>query len=199
MEHHDTEKLNNVDLTDTIESDEETGTGAADAETAASARSKVSAAFIVVVLALVGVVMVSGVFVYHARVSDRFSEAVKALFMARTGTEQGSVAGKAGRAGEGGPIEQYPDFLFRVPGNEGRDRVVFCDMVLEFSCDLSSDEPENREMRASLYRIATALLSEGRVVSMPPRLLRREMERRILMKLEEEGVTAVYFTRFVVI
>ncbi|HET56926.1 MAG TPA: hypothetical protein ENN35_00605 [Deltaproteobacteria bacterium] len=140
-------------------------------------------------------------FIYHARVSESFSEAVSALFMAGPGEEQGSVAGKAGGAGAGagGHSERYPDFLFRVSGIDGRDRVVFCDMVLEFSCDQSSDEPESHEMRVSLYRAARALLSEGRVVSMPPRLLRREIERRILMKLEEKGVTAVYFTRFVVI
>jgi flagellar basal body-associated protein FliL len=199
MEQHDTEKLNNADLSDTIESDEEPGTGAADVETAAPARSKVSVSPVLVALVLVGILVVIGMFIYHTRVSDSFSEAVSALFMAGPGEEQGSVAGKAGGAGAGGHSERYPDFLFRVSGIDGRDRVVFCDMVLEFSCDQSSDEPESHEMRVSLYRAARALLSEGRVVSMPPRLLRREIERRILMKLEEKGVTAVYFTRFVVI
>ncbi len=199
MGQHDTEKLNNADLSDTIESDEEPGTEAVDAETAAPVRSKVPVSPVLVVLILVGILVVIGVFMYHARVSESFSEAVSALFMASTGEEQGSAAGEAGGAGAGGHSERYPDFLFRVPGIDGKVRVVFCDMVLEFSCDRSSDEPESHEMRVSLYRAARSLLSEGRVLSMPPRLLRREIERHILMKLEEEGVTAVYFTKFVVI
>ncbi|OPL15444.1 MAG: hypothetical protein AVO39_07815, partial [delta proteobacterium MLS_D] len=76
MEQHDTEKLNNADLSDTIESDEEPGTGAADVETAAPARSKVSVSPVLVALVLVGILVVIGMFIYHTRVSDSFSEAV---------------------------------------------------------------------------------------------------------------------------
>lgn len=139
----------------------------------------------------------SGIVVYQARVSDSFSSAIENLFAARTGAGSGQSYGP----GEDRQWQhhEYRDFVIHIAGNGGEDRILLYDATLEFPETYSLDEAGRQQLRIVMYRVSKEAVSEMNIRTTPLRLVRREIERRILEATAGDSVRAVYFTRFVVI
>ncbi len=149
------------------------------------------------VFLVVGALVSTGIVVYQARVSENFSTAIENLFAARTGTGPGEPYGP-GEDRQWQHLE-YRDFVVHIAGNGGKDRIMMYDVTLEFPDTQSFDEDQRRQLRIALYRISKEVVSEMNIRTTPSRMVRREMERRILEATAGDSVKAVYFTRFVVI
>lgn len=160
---------------------------------------------IVITAVTLAVVLLSfGIVIYHAKVSGIFSEATLSLYESRRGGGEGDGRGWRGGAlgvPGGSPPQQrvYEDFILYVHDKIGKGRIIHYDVALEFKEDTELDERDDHRLRAVIYRASRELASKKDLSSMPSRVMRLEIEKRIKEAVEAESVGEVYFTRFVVI
>lgn len=152
---------------------------------------------LLIVIPVVAGLLLAGSIYYNARVGATFSDALSSLFAARSSTEIGRSLESEKRE----PYRQYHgDFVFHVAGNGRNDKILFCDIVLEFDVLADGERiPDDIGMRRIIYQAAKEVLSDRGVLDMPAGHLKQKLGKGIAGALKADAPKAVYITRFVVV